>query len=220
MTIRVKRWHGIVAVSLLALVVVGIIVAALQTSAEAKTEEPDLVAVAHATATPEPTRGWWVTVTVQWDDWEATPIYTSTEGCSFGSQYVADVTVPDGKQINAEQGFTKTWKVRNTGTCDWHAGYELAFVSGAQMGDSETVPLPLVAAGEEGEVSVSLVAPDAPGAHTGTWRMRPQGGEAFGTNLTVVIDVPSGGIVPTMIPVGTSESDVTPSLAAPGAQRW
>jgi hypothetical protein len=64
MSIRVKQWHGIVVVVFLALVLVGVIIAALQASAEVKAEGPELVAVAHATATPEPTQGWWITVTV------------------------------------------------------------------------------------------------------------------------------------------------------------
>jgi hypothetical protein len=205
MTVRIKPWHGIVIVVFLALVLIGMIIAALQASAEAKAEGPELVAVARATATPEPTQGWWITVTVHWDDWEATPVLTSTEGCSFGSQYVADVTIPDGKQINAGEGFTKTWEVRNTGSCDWHAGYELVYVSGEQMSDLEIVSLPAVAAGEEGDVSVDLVAPSVPGSYSGTWRIRPQGGEPFGTNLTVVIEVPpEGAVVPTVVPVGIS----------------
>jgi hypothetical protein len=189
MTIRIKRWQGIVIAVFLILALAGIIVAALQDLVGSKDVETPLAAVASATPTPAPTQGWWGTATVQWEDWAATPTLTPTEGCAFGSQYVADVTIPDGTVLNPGEGFVKTWRVRNSGTCDWGDGYELVFLSGARMDGSESVPLPAVPAGEAGDISVDLVAPGTPGLHAGTWCIRLRGGEAFGTNLTVVIEV-------------------------------
>ena len=107
----------------------------------------------------------------------------------MGAQYVADVTIPDGMAVNPGEGFVKAWKVRNSGTCDWGKRYKLVFVSGEQMGGPESVPLPEVAAGEAGDISVDLVAPGTPGLHMGTWRIKAKGGDPFGTNLTVVIEV-------------------------------
>lgn len=192
MTIRIKRWQGIVIAVFLVLALAGILIAALQGSVGSRAVGTPLAAVASATPTPAPTQGWWATATVQWEAWAATPTLTSTEGCAFGSQYVADVTIPDGEVLNPGEGFVKTWKVRNSGTCDWGEGYELVFVSGARMDGPESVPLPLVPAGEEGDISMGLVAPGTPGPHAGTWRIRPRGGEAFGTHLTVVIEVAEG----------------------------
>jgi hypothetical protein len=221
MTIRIKRWHGIVIVAFLALVIVGIIIAALQSSAEAEAVGPPLATVAHATSTPAPTQGWWITVTAQWEDRAATPTLTSTEGCTPDSQYVADVTVPDGTAVNPGEGFVKMWKVKNSGTCDWGEGYELVFVSGEQMGGPESVPLPSVPAGEEADISVDLVAPSEPGPHKGTWRIRPRGGPLFGTDLTVVIEVAAPGtVVPTMASITTPTPDVTPAPGATPAGRW
>ncbi|MFN2167966.1 MAG: NBR1-Ig-like domain-containing protein [Anaerolineae bacterium] len=192
MTIRIKRWHGIVITVFLVLTLAGILVAALQGSAGSEAMGTPLAAVPAATPTSAPTRGWWATATVRWEEWAATPtntLATATEGCEFGSQYVADVTVPDGAEVNPGEGFVKTWRVRNVGTCDWGEGYELVFLSGARMGGPESVPLPAVPAGEEGDISVDLVAPSTPGLHAGAWRIRPRGGDPFGVNLTVVIEV-------------------------------
>ncbi|MBN1977201.1 MAG: hypothetical protein JW918_07345 [Anaerolineae bacterium] len=192
MTVRIKRWRVIVVAVFLVLVLAGILIAALQGPAGSRAVETPLAAVPSATPTPAPTQGWWVTATVGWEEWAATPTFTSTEGCEFGSQYVADVTIPDGEILNPGEGFVKTWKVRNSGTCDWGEGYELVFLSGERMGSPESVPLPVVPAGEAGDISVGLVAPGTPGLHEGAWRIRPRGGDAFGTNLTVVIEVAAG----------------------------
>jgi hypothetical protein len=189
MTIRSKRWHGIVMAVFLILALAGVLIAALQDSAGSRAVGTPLAAVASGTPTPTPMQGWWATAVVQWEGWAATPTLTPTEGCAFGSQYVADVTIPDGAALNPGEGFVKTWRVRNSGTCDWGEGYELVFLSGARMDGPESVPLPAVPAGEEGDISVDLVAPSTPGLHAGTWRVRPRGGESFGTSLTVVIEV-------------------------------
>ena len=189
MTIRIKRWQGIVIAVFLVLALAGVLIAALQGSVGSRAVGTPLAGVASATHTPMPTQGWWATATVQWEEWAATPTITSTEGCAFGAQYVTDVTIPDGTVLNPGEGFVKTWRVRNAGSCDWGEGYELAFVSGARMDGPESVPLPAVPAGEEGDISVGLVAPDMPGLHVGTWRIRPRGGDPFGTRLTVVIEV-------------------------------
>jgi hypothetical protein len=119
------------------------------------------------------------------------PPVTTEAGCTLNSQYVADVTIPDGTVMSPGAGFVKTWRVRNSGTCDWEAGFQLVFVSGAQMGGPGSVTLPAVAAGAETDVSVNLVAPSAYGVHKGTWRVRSTDGTVFGTNLTVVVEVPA-----------------------------
>lgn len=196
MTIRIKRWHGVVITVFLVLTLAGILVAALQGSAGSETVGTPLAAVASATPTPAPTQGWWTTATVQWEDWAAMPMNTLTtaaEGCALGSQYVADVTISDGEMLDPGEGFVKTWRVKNSGTCDWGEGYELVLLSGERMGSPESVPLPAVPAGEEGDISVSFVAPGTPGPHAGAWRIRPRDGDLFGTNLTVVIEVAAEG---------------------------
>ncbi len=220
MTIHIKRWHGIAIAVFLVLVLAGIIIAALQGSTEAKAVGPAPATVAHATPTPAPTQGWWITVTAQWEDGAATPTLTSTEGCTPDSQYVADVTIPDGTAVHPGESFVKTWKVKNSGACDWGEGCELVFVSGEQMGGPESVPLPSVPAGEEADISLDLVAPSEPGPHEGVWRIE-QGGEAFGTNLTVVIEVVAPGtIAPTMAPIATPTPDAAPAPGATPAGRW
>jgi hypothetical protein len=47
-------------------------------------------------------------------------IPTSTpEGCTDIAAFVADVTIPDNTVMAPNQPFTKTWRLRNDGTCTW-----------------------------------------------------------------------------------------------------
>jgi hypothetical protein len=146
-----------------------------------------------------------------------TPPVTTEAGCTLDSQYAADVTIPDGTVMSPGAAFVKTWRVRNSGTCDWEAGYELVFVSGDQMGGPASVSLPAVAAGAETDISASLVAPSSYGTHKGTWRVRSSDGTMFGTNLTVVIAVvsPATEAPVTGTPLPTGVPTIAPTDAPP-----
>ncbi len=91
---------------------------------------------------------------------------------------LADVTAPDGSALEAGRAFTKTWRVRNTGTSQW-SGYTLVYVGDARMDGPESVPLPALAPDEIGEVSVLLVAPAEPGRHRSTWKACNARGRRF-----------------------------------------
>jgi len=147
------------------------------------------------------------------------PPVTTEAGCTLDSQYVADVTIPDGTIMSLGAGFVKTWRVRNSGTCDWDAGFQLIFVGGAQMGGPASVLLPAVPAGGQTDISVNQTAPNTYGTHKGTWRIRAIDGTVFGTNLTVVIEVPAPATdtplptaVPTGVPTGVPTDTPLPTL--------
>lgn len=98
-----------------------------------------------------------------------TPAPTATPVCPQG-QFVTDVTVPDGTVMNPAQGFTKKWRIRNTGTCQW-SGYTLVFDSGDSMGGPATQPIGVVNPGQEIDLEVNLTAPAAAGNYRGYWRI-------------------------------------------------
>src|SRR5512140_1636519 len=58
------------------------------------------------------------------------------------AQFVADVTVPDGAYITPGATFTKTWRIKNVGTCSWNTNYSLIFVSGERMNGSSPIYFP------------------------------------------------------------------------------
>jgi hypothetical protein len=114
----------------------------------------------------------------------------SSQACDDDSEFVDDVTVPDGTAFTAGESFTKTWRLSNSGTCTWDTGYQLAYKAGEQMGAPDVVAVTQsVAPGETLDISVDMVAPAAPGEYTGTWRLERVGGEAFGTHPYVNIIV-------------------------------
>jgi hypothetical protein len=114
---------------------------------------------------------------------------TTTGGCDVMT-FVSDVTVSDGEEIAAGTAFTKTWSVKNDGTCDWSTAYQVIFSSGDQMGGASSTFLPAaIAVGASGNISVELTAPSESGTYTGYWALANAAGQAFGY-LSVVIEVP------------------------------
>lgn len=116
------------------------------------------------------------------------------------SLFVADVTIPDDTKIEAGVKFTKTWRIRNTGTLAWGAGYRLGWVRGTPMGDNDSVGVPATAPGREIEVSVPMTAPAVAGTYWCDWRLKDDQGRFFGDLVFTRIIVPqaesSSGIPP------------------------
>jgi hypothetical protein len=95
--------------------------------------------------------------------------------------FVADVTIPDGSDIPLNGAFTKTWRLRNDGSCTWDSNYKLVFKSGDQMGGPASKSLigGSVAPGQTFEVSVNLTAPNSAGSYQGFWHIQEPGGGFF-----------------------------------------
>ena len=101
-----------------------------------------------------------------------------------------DENVPAGTVFKPEESFTKTWKVANTGTCDWVYLYHLVFISGDDVGGREPGRLgKVIEPGKWTQLSINLRAPKAPGKYTAYWRFADQSGNAFGSTLGVSIEV-------------------------------
>ncbi len=119
----------------------------------------------------------------------------ATTSC-YGLTFVSDVSIPDNTPMTAGKTFTKTWKVLNSGSCAWDAGFKFALTGGDPMGSS-TLTLPAsVAAGAQYDISVPMTAPSTSGTLRGNWRMSTASGQFFGDEVYVVIVV-GGGSAPT-----------------------
>lgn len=118
------------------------------------------------------------------------PTSVPPPACTFKAQYVADVTIADNSIVAPGQQFTKTWRLKNTGTCAWGPGTELhqiVFVGGDQLGAQPTVELPNVtAAGAEGDISIPMVAPTQAGRYQSDWKLRTNNGVLVGVGATGV----------------------------------
>ena len=111
-------------------------------------------------------------------------------------QLVKDVTVQDGTQLGPKVVFTKTWRVKNVGTCTWTQAFSLVYVSGDKMsGPSSQTLEGKVEPGQTVDISLRLTAPAEEGKYTGLWKLRSEDGALFGAGpsadqpLTVTIKV-------------------------------
>jgi uncharacterized protein YkwD len=134
------------------------------------------------------------------------------------------VTIPDGMVIKMGETFTKTWRVRNEGTCSW-SGYELVYAGGEAMNGPMSNPMPEILPNKYGNVSVELTAPARGGGATGYWLFKNTAGETFGVGaesnglLWVQINVayplpseatPAAGVI-TPVPSGAAQGSAAPS---------
>jgi len=111
----------------------------------------------------------------------------------YGLAFVSDVTIKDDTPVDPGEKFTKTWKVQNTGSCAWDAGFKFSFVSGDAMGGA-TFTLPsAVAAGATLDISIPMTAPNKSGTVRGDWQMFTAGGAAIPSGVYVQVVVGGGG---------------------------
>ena len=106
-------------------------------------------------------------------------------------RFLADLTYPDGSAVPAGQTLLKTWRIANSGTTTWGAGYTLQLQPGGDLAAAERVPLPPLSPGASGSVSVSASAPADTGPHSATWRFVAADGRPFGSPLWLDVTVPA-----------------------------
>ena len=132
--------------------------------------------------------------------------------CENKGAFFADVSIPDGTVFDPGQVFTKTWRVRNAGTCAWQ-GYAVVFKDGDPLSPQQRVPLAgTVAVGDTVDISVKMTAPQKPGSYYSDWLIAGPDGSTFG------LGAGKDGLLWTKIGVRTLVSlpvtgEVTPSCA-------
>ena len=143
-----------------------------------------------------------------------TPAATSTPGpvpaCVDALEFLQHIDtqgdpVADPPLKNPGQAFTKTWRVKNTGTCTWDSSYRLVYSNGnkpaAIMGGQPVAVKGKVTPGGIYDIQVNLVAPQKPNTYVGYWQMENGRGQAFGERLPVAIKVvPAATAIPTQTP--------------------
>jgi len=161
---------------------------------------------------------------------------TSTPGSGLTDRvtFISDVTIPDGTSFAPSTAFTKTWRIKNTGTSTWTTSYKLVFVSGDQMNGTAEIPLTsTVAPNTSFNISADLTSPAAVGHYRGYWMLKNASGVKFGLGSaadkswwvdiyvkTTVTPVPSGSMVYDFVGFandpGTTWSSGAGALTFPG----
>lgn len=115
--------------------------------------------------------------------------------CTPNSQFLEDITIPDGTEVTAGEPFIKTWSLRNTGTCTWDSSYQLVQIDAdgnLLTANPKAINLPTTAPGKKAELSVSLtVSPDAPAGsqQRAEFQLHAPNGELFGIDVFALVVV-------------------------------
>jgi hypothetical protein len=114
---------------------------------------------------------------------------------------MTDETIPDGTRFDPDEAFTKTWTLRNNGSCEWNTDYRFVFEDGDRMGGEISQNLDsVVKPGKEITLSVDLEAPSDDGDYTGVWRLMSGDGEKLGKYwVNIVVGIPSGPFAVTSV---------------------
>jgi hypothetical protein len=137
----------------------------------------------------------------------------ATASC-YGLSFVSDVSIPDNTPVTAGQAFTKTWKVKNSGSCAWDAGFKFAFTGGDAMGGTTYTVPSSIAAGVVTDISVAMTAPNKTGTIRGNWRMSTASGQFFGDEVYVQVVIGGGAAATsTSGPATSSTATTAPSTS-------
>lgn len=98
------------------------------------------------------------------------------------SEFVGDVTIPDGTMVRHRQVFVKQWEIRNAGTVPWIGRYLTR--QGANEGFSVPktpgrVRIPDTQPAESVVISIEVQAPEAAGTYQVHWKMTDEAGRQY-----------------------------------------
>ncbi len=125
----------------------------------------------------------------------ATPNPQTAVGC-YNAMLVADMTVPYGTIFKPGDKFTKTWRVKNTGSCNWEDDFKIAYVGGELFGSDTTKIRFRLGPNGVADISLDMIAPNMSGTVTSSWQMMTNDGKAFGQVMSVTIALPGGTTTP------------------------
>jgi len=160
----------------------------MPTIASTSTLEPTRLPISSPTANPQPT---------------ATSIPASTD-CQDSAQYISDDGL-DGTTYAPNTPFTKTWTVKNSGSCTWDSSYLVFQISGAFMTQQPgywIVPQgQTVTPGQIVNISVGMTSPVENGNYVAYWGLKKENGQlmpiqggANGNSFYVKIKVNDGSV--------------------------
>jgi len=133
-----------------------------------------------------------------------------------------DITIPDDTAMLPGQSFSKTWRLKNGGSCTWTSQYEVIFFSGDLLGASQINYLgDTVQPGNSIDIILDMVAPNDPGIYQSNWELSDAQGKPFGIGpvgnapfwVRIIVVTPNTS-TPTFIPTETQTP--TPKVSVSG----
>ncbi|WP_412539019.1 NBR1-Ig-like domain-containing protein [Longispora sp. K20-0274] len=94
------------------------------------------------------------------------------------SDFLGDVTIPDGTRVRANSRFVKVWSLENAGSVAWRNRYLQAQHEPGGLVPAR-VPIGDTDPGERVMISVPVLAPSTPGTFWSGWKMVDEAGRSF-----------------------------------------
>ncbi len=163
---------------------------ALETLVAQLTQAAQVTNTPVATSTPLPTNT--PVATLVPTNTPIPPTKTPVPIPCYAASFIADVTIKDGTNLYAGDPFTKTWQIKNVGSCSWTKDYKIFFFGGNQMSAASAIAFPkTVNPGETVNLSVDMIAPTDTGNVSGSWMLKAANGTVFGvgSNYNVALTV-------------------------------
>jgi len=120
---------------------------------------------------------------------KSTPLPTRQTNCENQLQFLDDLTVPDGTEVEPGQSFSKRWLVKNTGSCNWDRAYSLQLISGLALGAEKIQDLYPARQATTAVLEITFSAPDNPGRYNSWWQAYDPDGNRFGDPVYLEISV-------------------------------
>ena len=100
----------------------------------------------------------------------------------FQFDFLGDVNFPPGTVVKPGTKFSKTWTVKNTGTCKWTRDYDLVLAGGEAFGTNKRGDIPReVLPGETIDLTIpDMTAPQTEGTYYSYWMIAAPDGARIG----------------------------------------
>jgi hypothetical protein len=115
----------------------------------------------------------------------ALPRPTPTIACDSDLKFIADVTIPDGLQVEPGAAVDKRWEVDNTGSCHWDERFSLVRIEGPDLSVDAKQALFPARSGTQATLQIIFYAPAEPGTYRSVWQAAGPDGSLFGDRFYV-----------------------------------
>lgn len=109
------------------------------------------------------------------------PIPSATTMPCYQAKFISDISIPDDTKLAPGTDFIKTWRLWNTGYCNWDTDMVIVFDSGTLLARTKEYSFDqVVRSGEMVNISLAMKAPEEPGTYQSNWRLKSPKGDLFG----------------------------------------
>ncbi len=111
------------------------------------------------------------------------------ETCIDNLTFIEDKSIPDGTEIKPGAAIKKEWEVKNSGTCNWGAGYTVQLIGGPSLDAPSRQDLFPARSGTSLTIQLDFIAPQEPGNYRSAWQAYNPAELAFGDSFYIDIVV-------------------------------